>query len=80
MATGKRQGRSRRAVRRMAVDRAVLLVGAMAIQACRSMNGFVSEWLTFQALISGCATPDVAVEFPLSGSILALESDRRSCS
>jgi hydrogenase-4 component B len=50
------------------------LVGAMAISGLPLLNGFVSEWLTFQALLLGFAsTPGlVRLNFPLGGAILAL--------
>jgi hydrogenase-4 component B len=50
------------------------LVGAVAISALPPLNGFVSEWLTYQSLLQGFgATPSlVRLMFPLSGAMLAL--------
>ena len=52
------------------------LVGAVAISGLPLLNGFVSEWLTFQALLHGfAATPGlVRLIFPLGGALLALTS------
>jgi hydrogenase-4 component B len=52
------------------------LVGAMAIAGLPLLNGFVSEWLTFQALLLGfTSTPGLLrLNFPLSGALLALTS------
>jgi hydrogenase-4 component B len=50
------------------------LVGAVAISALPPLNGFVSEWLTYQALLQGFGTTDSLMRliFPLSGAMLAL--------
>jgi hydrogenase-4 component B len=50
------------------------LVGAVAISALPPLNGFVSEWLTYQALLQGFGTTDSLIRliFPLSGAMLAL--------
>jgi hydrogenase-4 component B len=50
------------------------LVGAVAISALPPLNGFVSEWLTYQALLQGFTTTDSLIRliFPLSGAMLAL--------
>jgi hydrogenase-4 component B len=50
------------------------LTGAMAISGLPLLNGFVSEWLTFQALLFGFAsTPGLMrLNFPLAGAMLAL--------
>ncbi len=50
------------------------LVGAVAISALPPLNGFVSEWLTFQALLLGFQIPDLAVKIavPLTVALLAL--------
>jgi hydrogenase-4 component B len=52
------------------------LVGALAISNLPLLNGFVSEWLTFQALLLGFAsTPGlIRLNYPLSGALLALTS------
>jgi len=50
------------------------LVGAVAISALPPLNGFVSEWLTYQALLQGFGTTESLTRliFPLSGAMLAL--------
>ncbi len=45
------------ALRRMPWTGACFLVGSMAIAGLPLLNGFVSEWLTFQALIHGALLP-----------------------
>jgi len=54
----------------------VLLVGALAISGVPPLNGFTSEWLTFQALLLGFEfVPGLTrVNFPLAGALLALTS------
>jgi hydrogenase-4 component B len=49
-------------------------VGAAAISALPPLNGFVSEWLTYQALLQGFGTTPslIRIMFPLSGAMLAL--------
>ncbi len=55
---------------------AAFLVGAVAISALPPLNGFVSEWLIFQALLAGFAIPEpaVAILMPLAVGLLALAS------
>ncbi len=50
------------------------LVGAAAISALPPLNGFVSEWLTYQSLLQGYGTTPslIRLMFPLSGAMLAL--------
>jgi hydrogenase-4 component B len=50
------------------------LVGAVAISALPPLNGFVSEWLTYQSLLQGFGTTTslIRLMFPLSGAMLAL--------
>lgn len=50
------------------------LAGAVAISALPPLNGFVSEWLTYQALLQGYgSTSDlIRLMFPFSGAMLAL--------
>jgi len=50
------------------------LIGAVAISALPPLNGFVSEWLTYQALLQGFGASDSLwrLVFPLSGAMLAL--------
>jgi hydrogenase-4 component B len=61
-------------VKRMPQTALFFLVGAIAISALPPLNGFVSEWLTYQALLQGFGTTDslVRLMFPLSGAMLAL--------
>jgi hydrogenase-4 component B len=77
MATGTRQIEEHGGLlRRMPWTGLCFLVGAMAISGLPLLNGFVSEWLTFQALLRGFASTFglVRVNFPLSGAMLALTS------
>jgi hydrogenase-4 component B len=50
------------------------LIGAVAISALPPLNGFVSEWLTFQALLLGFHLTDLTVKIavPLTVALLAL--------
>ena len=50
------------------------LIGAVAISALPPLNGFVSEWLTYQSLLQGFGTTQslIRLMFPLSGAMLAL--------
>ena len=59
---------------RMPKTGAVFLVGAVAISSLPPLNGFVSEWLIFQALFRGPTVPLWAMKFgvPVVGALLAL--------
>lgn len=61
-------------VKRMPQTAALFLVGAVAAAALPPLNGFASEWLIFQALLSGAHIPqaEVAVGTPLAIGVLAL--------
>jgi hydrogenase-4 component B len=61
-------------IRRMPVTALCFLVGAVAISGLPPLNGFVSEWLTYQALLAGFGTTQslTRVMFPVAGSLLAL--------
>jgi hydrogenase-4 component B len=62
-------------LRRMPWTGFCFLVGAMAISGLPPLNGFASEWLTFQALLLGfrrSADPLVHVLLPVGGALLAL--------
>ena len=63
-------------LRRMPWTGAFFLVGAMAISGLPLLNGFVSEWLIFQALLLGFATTTglVRLTYPLAAAMLALTS------
>jgi hydrogenase-4 component B len=52
----------------------LFLVGALAITALPPLNGFVSEWLTYQSLLLGFKSPSVVAKIvsPLGGAALAL--------
>lgn len=52
------------------------LIGAAAIAALPPLNGFVSEWLIFQALLGSFTlpVPEIAVVMPIAVGILALTS------
>ena len=77
MATGTRQIEAMGGLlRRMPWTGACFLVGALAISGVPPLNGFASEWLTFQALLLGFEfVPGLTrVNFPLAGALLALTS------
>jgi len=61
-------------IRRMPKTAFLFLVGAIAISGLPPLNGFVSEWLTYQALLAGFGTTErlTRVLFPVAGSLLAL--------
>jgi hydrogenase-4 component B len=61
-------------IRRMPVTAVCFLVGAVAISGLPPLNGFVSEWLTYQALLAGFGTTGslTRLMFPIAGSLLAL--------
>src|SRR5713226_4847301 len=61
-------------IKRMPSTAFYFLIGAVAISALPPLNGFVSEWLTYQALLQGFGTTEslVRLMFPLSGAMLAL--------
>jgi hydrogenase-4 component B len=60
--------------RRMGWTSAFFLVGAAAISALPPLNGFVSEWLTYQSLLQGFGTTEslIRLMFPIGGALLAL--------
>jgi hydrogenase-4 component B len=61
-------------VKRMPRTAFLFLVGAVAISALPPLNGFISEWLTYQSLLQGFGTTPslLRLMFPLSGAMLAL--------
>jgi hydrogenase-4 component B len=61
-------------IKRMPQTAFFFLVGAVAISALPPLNGFVSEWLTYQSLVSGFGTTTnlARLIFPISGALLAL--------
>lgn len=48
------------------------LIGSLAISAIPPLNGFVSEWFTYQGLICGASTTDVVVKLVLVFAIVSL--------
>ena len=63
-------------IRRMPWTALFFLLGALAVSGLPPLNGFASEWLTFQALLLGFASlPGVTrLNFPLAGALLAMTS------
>ncbi len=52
------------------------LIGAASISALPPLNGFISEWIVFQALLGGfaIAAPGISVILPIAVGMLALTS------
>src|SRR5262249_22701718 len=63
-------------IKRMPRTALFFLVGAAAISALPPLNGFMSEWVVFQALLGGAAIPrrEVAMLMPIAVAMLALAS------
>jgi hydrogenase-4 component B len=63
-------------IHRMPRTAATFLVGAAAISALPPFNGFVSEWLTFQAILLSPGLPQWLLTFlvPAVGALLALSA------
>ncbi len=61
-------------IRRMRFTSFAFLIGCAAISALPPLNGFVSEWLTFQAILLRPNLPQWAfkVMFPVDGALLSL--------
>jgi hydrogenase-4 component B len=61
-------------IRRMPWTALFFLIGAVAISGLPPLNGFVSEWFTYQGLLAGFgATPTLMrMAFPIAGALLAL--------
>ena len=61
-------------IRRMPWTAFCFLVGSIAISGLPPLNGFVSEWLTYQSLLAGFGTTrgPVSLMFPIAGALLAL--------
>ena len=61
-------------IRRMPVTALCFLIGAIAISGLPPLNGFVSEWLTYQALLAGFGSTQILTRmiFPIAGALLAL--------
>jgi formate hydrogenlyase subunit 3/multisubunit Na+/H+ antiporter MnhD subunit len=63
-------------INRMPHTAFVFLVGCIAISALPPLNGFVSEWLTFQAILLSPDLPqwDLKILVPAVGTLLALSA------
>jgi formate hydrogenlyase subunit 3/multisubunit Na+/H+ antiporter MnhD subunit len=63
-------------IHRMPATSFAFLVGCVAISALPPLNGFVSEWLTFQAILLSPALPDwgMKLSIPAVGALLALSA------
>jgi len=63
-------------IHRMPQTAFVFLVGCIAISALPPLNGFVSEWLTFQAILLSPQLPSWGLKFlvPAVGALLALSA------
>ena len=61
-------------IKRMPQTAALCLVGVLALAAVPPLNGFTSEWLTFQLLIAGAryTAPALAIVLPLALAAVAL--------
>src|SRR5260370_40798838 len=63
-------------IHRMPLTAFTFLVGCVAISALPPLNGFVSEWLTFQAILQSPDLPPwgLKILIPGVGALLALSS------
>lgn len=63
-------------IHRMPLTSFVFLVGCVAISALPPLNGFVSEWLTFQAILQSPDLPQwgLKIMVPAVGGLLALSA------
>jgi hydrogenase-4 component B len=63
-------------IHRMPQTAAVFLIGCAAISALPPLNGFVSEWLTFQAILVSPQLPQWGLKLtvPAAGALLALSA------
>ncbi|MGG6892410.1 hydrogenase 4 subunit B [Rhizobium sp. BR 315] len=63
-------------IHRMPVTSIAFLVGSVAISALPPFNGFVSEWLAFQAILQSPAVPQWGLKIlvPAVGGLLALSA------
>ena len=61
-------------IKRMPITSAAVLAGCFAISALPPMNGFASEWLTFQAILLRPELPQwgLKLSIPADGALLAL--------
>jgi hydrogenase-4 component B len=63
-------------IHRMPITAFAFLVGSVAISALPPLNGFVSEWMTFQAILLSPDLPQWGLKFmiPSVGALLALSA------
>jgi formate hydrogenlyase subunit 3/multisubunit Na+/H+ antiporter MnhD subunit len=63
-------------IHRMPKTAVAFLIGCMAISALPPLNGFVSEWLTFQAILASPQLPQwgLKLTIPAVGALLALSA------
>ena len=63
-------------IHRMKLTSFMVLVGCAAISALPPLNGFVSEWLIFQAILQSPALPQwgLKIMVPAAGALLALSA------
>ncbi len=63
-------------IHRMPRTAFAFLIGSVAISALPPFNGFVSEWLTFQAILDGSLLPQwlLKLAVPVVGAMLALSA------
>jgi formate hydrogenlyase subunit 3/multisubunit Na+/H+ antiporter MnhD subunit len=63
-------------IHRMPLTAFAFLTGCVAISALPPLNGFVSEWLTFQAILQSPQIPAWGLKFliPAVGALLALSA------
>jgi hydrogenase-4 component B len=61
-------------IHRLPQTAVVFLIGCAAVSALPPLNGFVSEWLTFQAILEGPQLPQWGLKLiiPAAGALLAL--------
>ncbi|MBV8534313.1 MAG: hydrogenase 4 subunit B, partial [Alphaproteobacteria bacterium] len=61
-------------IHRLPVTATLALAGAAAISALPPFNGFISEWLTFQAVLGSSLLPQWTLRFgvPVVGAVMAL--------
>lgn len=61
-------------IQRMPITAMTFLIGSAAISALPPFNGFISEWLTFQAILGGMLLKTWLLKFlvPVVGAMLAL--------
>lgn len=68
-------------IHRMPRTALMVLVGCVAIAGLPPLNGFVSEWLTFQAMLVRPDMPQwgLKLAFPVAGALLALTAALAAC-